>query len=118
MSPDDNLPISRPTPRFVPTLTEIVAPPAATAEAGSPPSGDSFYTPASSPSHQDASVMALLARLGPELDARISETIAQVLHEHMPILNARIRQAVTDVVRETVSAANLDAEPPKHGENP
>lgn len=67
---------------------------------------------------EDAAVMELLARLGPELDARISETIAQVLHEQMPILNARLRQAVADVVRETVAGANLSQEPPDTSENP
>ncbi|WP_423455530.1 hypothetical protein [Ottowia sp. VDI28] len=62
--------------------------------------------------------MELLKRLGPELDARISETIAQVLHEQMPALNARIRQAVTEAVRETVASANSSGGSPSTGENP
>lgn len=58
----------------------------------------------------DTAVIELLARMGPELDARLSETIAHVLHEQMPILNARIRQAVAEVVRETVAKAAANPE--------
>ena len=117
MSQDETPPQPRSqTPRFVPTLTEIVAPPASAGHGlpGAEPLG-SIET-AQAPS--DDAVMALLTRLGPELDARISETVAQVLHEQMPILNARIRQAVADVVRETVASANLTEESPSTGENP
>ena len=91
-------------PRFVPTLTEIVAP---SVDEGSevPGAGLQQTSPSAGPPPDDAA-MELLQRLGPELDARISETIAQVLHEQMPILNARIRQAVAEVVRETVAGAN------------
>ena len=114
---DDTLPLSRQTPRFVPTLTEIVAPsPASGSQLPSEEPRRSALQPDGSP--PDAAVMELLRRLGPELDARISETIAQVLYEQMPALNARIRQAVAEVVRETVASANSNEGSPNTGENP
>lgn len=123
MSQDDTPP-PRQTPRFVPTLTEIVAPPAAADpfSAGEPlealqTEGGVDLT-AQVGSSSDQAVVELLARLGPELDAQISETVAQVLHEQMPILNARIRQAVADAVRATVASANSSVASPNTGENP
>lgn len=114
---DDTPPLSRQTPRFVPTLTEIVAPPPPSS-VSQLPSDESEWSSQPAGSLPDAAVMELLRRLGPELDARISETIAQVLYEQMPALNARLRQAVAEAVRETVASADSKDEAPNTGEKP
>lgn len=135
MSSDETIPPRQPV-RFVPTLTEIVAPLAP---------DDAFVVPpapaipsASDAVGSDVLVVAglegaepegtepeetepegrdlddLLHRLGPELDVRLSETIAKVMEEQIPVLNARIRQALADVVRQTVAEA-LAAEAARDG---
>ncbi|WP_028605245.1 hypothetical protein [Ottowia thiooxydans] len=105
----DDTPFPRQAPRFVPTLTEIVGPAVTAGRAAVDPPlepvAQSRLPEQPVVSLPDAAVIELLARLGPELDARLSETIAQVLHAQMPILNAHIRQAVAEVVRETVAKA-------------
>lgn len=121
----EDAPPSRQAPRFVPTLTEIVVP-AGNAQTSiatdNPP-----WAPEPEPEPQSAgplelldslklldshaneqandNMSELLARLGPELDVRLSEAIARVIHEQMPVLNARVRHAVAEVVRETVAGA-------------
>lgn len=141
----EDTPPSRQAPRFVPTLTEIVAPPcgaqgeAAAADAPSPsepvpelePEADSAESVESLellelhgllaspvPERADDLMSELLTRLGPELDVKLSETIAQVMQEQMPMLNARIRQAVTEVVREAVAGVLAQGGAPGPGENP
>lgn len=144
----EDTPPSRQAPRFVPTLTEIVTPPsgvgggAAAADAPSPSepvpelepeaiSAESVESVESlellelhgllaspAPERADDLMNELLTRLGPELDVKLSETIAQVMQEQMPVLNARIRQAVTEVVREAVAGVLAQGGPPGPGENP
>ena len=142
----EDTPRSRQAPRFVPTLTEIVVPPgeapapAASADAPwvsqsepgpelelelEPKSDDSLELLKSleligpqGPEPANDHMSELLARLGPELDVKLSEAIAQVIHEQMPVLNARIRQAVAEVVRDTVAGELSRSGAPDPGENP
>lgn len=106
MSPDDELQ-PRPVPRFVPTLTEVVsavelaATPVAPQATESAPAPD--VTRAAAPALPGAD--ELLARLGPDLDRLIAETVARVLHEQMLGFNGRVRKAVAEVVHEAVAKA-------------
>jgi len=86
----------RPTPRFVPTLTEVVA------LRGDAPAAPA---PAAPPLDADTVAAALLRRLGPELDREVGEAVARALHEQMQGFSARVRAAVADVVREAVAKA-------------
>jgi len=91
-------------PRFVPTLTEVVnaqAEPAPAQPAQNAQTAQPAVSPPSAPA--DALAAAVLRRLGPELDRRISEAIARALHEQMLGFNSRVRKAVADVVREAVT---------------
>ena len=104
---NDELPPQPAPVRYVPTLTEVVADTGATADGGGPANA-----PANAPGAQGVSVGVsaeqLLALLGPELDRRISEAIAQALHEQMLGLHARVRRAVADVVQDAVERALRD----------
>jgi hypothetical protein len=98
------MPIEEFPPRFVPTLTEVVETETPAETVPAPPPG------AAAPSSTaDAVAAALLRRLGPDLDRRISEAIARALHEQMLGLNGRVRKAVADVVREAVAGAVGDS---------
>ncbi len=113
MPSEENLSSRQASPRFVPTLTEIVAPPGFGGGGGAVPqtgeAPESEVPPAPPEPIQahglDELVSELMARLGPELDVKLSETIAQVMDEQMPVLTARIRQAVAELVRQTVAGA-------------
>ena len=139
---------AHPTPRFVPTLTEVVEtdtgvranPPnwpsldvpedlmrpeaiideSATARASHPAGGPEAKPAAvTPPAPIDATVDQVLARLGPQLDRQISETIARVLHEQMLGLNGRVQKAVAEVVRDAVTKALVQGSlGPDVGKNP
>ena len=139
MSSDDTP--AAPTPRFVPTLTQVIASDATPALGDLPtlPSldvPDDVLSPAAKaalvaaathaaarPSGTDSpapsTADAVLAQIGPDLERLISEAIARVLHEQMLGLNARVRKAVAEVVHETVTKALVQGTPgTKTGENP
>lgn len=124
--PIDDEPLSHPAPRFVPTLTEVVGPgdavapaqpgpwpepiaPAAPPEVASPP--PEWVPPAAVPDAPlppgavDRAAELLLARLAPELDRLVADTVARVLHEQMLGFNARVQKAVGELVREQVAKA-------------
>lgn len=82
--------------RYVPTLTEVVV------DTGQPAAGGA---PAAQAVSAGVTAEQVLALLGPELDRRISEAIAQALHEQMLGLHARVRRAVADVVQDAVAGA-------------
>ncbi|HMN20509.1 MAG TPA: hypothetical protein PKA16_03860 [Ottowia sp.] len=113
----DDVPF-RPDPRLVPTLTEVVRqvepevhdslqePPGAAAQADSPsvqaaggPAGEAVVPPPALPTAQ------ILARLGDELDRRLDEAVARVLHEQMGSLTARVRAAVVEAAQAAVAEA-------------
>jgi hypothetical protein len=98
MTPED-APTPRGTPRFVPTLTEVVD----TGNEGEPATPP---PPAAAPAlDADAVAAALLARIGPGLERQISETIARVVHEQMLGLSGRVQKALAEVAREAVAQA-------------
>ena len=116
--PGDDEPASRPLPRYLPTLTEVIAPgddaaspsrPAPLEAMSAPPAPAAAAPPVAahagrprSPS-VDQVADAVLARLGPQLDRQIAETIGRVLHEQLLGLNGRVQKAVAELVREAVA---------------
>ena len=93
-------PPARTAPRNVPMLTEVVGEQRQRAAASkSPPQPQDVDA-------QTAQVtQAVLGSVLPALEQRISEAIARVLHEQMLGLNARVRRAVADEVRDAVTEA-------------
>lgn len=85
--------------RYIPTLTEVVTDALA-------PSGDAPAPPARAATAVPAvTAEQLLALLAPDLDQRISEAIAQAVHEQMLGLQARVRRGVAAVVQDAVDTA-------------
>ena len=109
---DDDAAAGRAPPRFVPTLTEVVAPgddaaapsrPAPLApEAPAPEALAPTAARGAGPSLEQV-VDAVLARLGPQLDRQIADTNGRVLHEQLLGLNGRVQKAVAELVREAVA---------------
>ncbi len=100
--PDDN---ATPAPsRYIPTLTEMVTDaPAPAGDVPAPPARPA----ASAPAVTAEQVLALLA---PDLNQRISEAIAQAVHEQMLGLHARVRRGVAAVVQDAVDTALRQAD--------
>ena len=104
---DDDAAAGRAPPRFVPTLTEVVAPGDDAAAPSRPaPLAPEALAPTAArgaaPSLEQV-VDAVLARLGPQLDRQIADTIGRVLHEQLLGLNGRVQKAVAELVREAVA---------------
>ena len=93
-------PQPRTAPRsHVPILTEVVGERLQRAAAAAPQEPQV-------PDEQTAQIaQAMLGAILPALEQRISEAIARVLHEQMLGLNARVRRAVADEVRDAVNEA-------------
>ena len=115
----------RSAPRFVPTLTEVVAAADASAPAAAPsvPAPSTPVAPPPMPSIGAATAAhtadAMLARIGPDLDRQIAEAIGRVLHEQLLGFNGRVQKAVAEVVREAVAKALAqDAHGRDAGTNP
>lgn len=112
MTSDDD-PATRPPPRFVPTLTEVVAP----GDDGFATTGPAPLEPPAAPAPAPAAASAqaptlpsvdqiadaVLARLGPQLDRLIAETVGRVLHEQLLGFNGRVQKAIAELVREAVA---------------
>ncbi|MFV0679481.1 hypothetical protein [Ottowia sp.] len=120
MSSDD--PPGFAPPRFVPTLTQVVAaddPPTENALPALPsldvgenkpsPTAPAAAIAVAAAAHPQSPPLstadAVLRQIGPELEHLISEAIARVLHEQMLGLNARVRKTVAEVVHEAVAKA-------------
>lgn len=108
----------RPDPRLVPTLTQVVGRPAEPGTHDDPPQEPVDVavqdSPAPAPAEPAAvagptaaalQVEQVLATLGDDLDRRLEETVASVLHEQMPGLAACMRAAVAETVRAAVAEA-------------
>ena len=101
---------TRAAPKFVPTLTEVVAPGQAPASATSPgmqaaqPGAPASATSARS---LDADVLAqaVLAQIGPDLHMQIAAAMGRLLHEQLLGFNARVQKAVSEVVHDAVAKA-------------
>lgn len=112
--PDEEEAGPRAAPKFVPTLTEVVAPDQAAAPApdvpatppGAPASASA--TPARSPD-ADALAQAMLAQIGPDLHTQIAEAMGRLLHEQLLGFNARVQKTVSEVVRDAVARAVAQA---------
>lgn len=104
MTPDNDDFLPSAPHRYVPTLTERVpdAQPSAARPAPAPAG-----TPAAGATVTAEQVLALLA---PDLDQRISEAIAQALHDQMLGLSARVRCSVAAVVQDAVDTALRQAQ--------
>ena len=85
--------------RYVPTLTEVVT------DAGLPAGAAAARSTGAQGVSVGVTAEQVLALMGSDLDQRISEAIAQALHEQMLGLNARVRRAVADVVQDAVDTA-------------
>jgi hypothetical protein len=88
---------TRTPPRFVPTLTEVVAgsnPGPVTATAGTLPALT-----------QEQLAQRVLQRVELTLDRRLRETVAGVIMEHTSALAPLLRERVESVVREVVADA-------------
>ena len=137
MDTDDDLPSA--TPRFVPTLTEVVG---ARADTEPAPAGLPTLAPESEmgpdsevdfplelsaepavvplpPVSLEAIAATVLQRIGPDLDRQIGEAIGRVLHEQMLGFNGRVQKAVAEVVRDAVAKTLAQGAPGADvGKNP
>jgi tRNA A37 threonylcarbamoyladenosine synthetase subunit TsaC/SUA5/YrdC len=86
---------NRAPPRFVPTLTEVVANPAASAPAPLQPAA---------PSHEQIA-QRVLQRVDLVLDRRVREAIASVVLEQTSALAPVLRERLDAVVRDVVAQA-------------
>lgn len=100
------------TPRFLPTLTEVVKPsvPLSGETAASP-----SEVPAPSPLTEDALVAVVMDRLLPDLELRVQNALRQSLQAQLemllPAVMADLEDAVRSAVRET-AAHSRDANRP------
>lgn len=102
----------RPDPRLVPTLTEVVGRAVEPGTRDDPPQEPVDPAPTPPEPAADAGplpaalqVEQVLAALGDDLDRRLEETVARVLHEQMPGLAASVRAAVAETARAAVAEA-------------
>lgn len=106
---------SRPAPRFVPTLTEVVELVPALTPVSAPPieSGEIHHFPqgaAALPSTlpqgmEEVLIHRIMQRVDVELDLRLREAIATVVHEQTRSMVPRLREEVESVVRNAVYEA-------------
>lgn len=109
----------RTPPRFVPTLTEVVMLPAASAAsaASAPvvpvPVVEAAAVPGeeAAPADLERVAQRVLERLRPGLDRLVSEAVSQVVHEQMEGLQLRVGQAVDAALRRAVEQALADHSP-------
>lgn len=87
---------SRKPPRYVPTLTEVVKTPSATA------------APEAPGLTQEQLILRVMQRVDLELERRLREAIAQAVLEQTRELGPLLRDEIESVVRETVAQAFAD----------
>lgn len=95
-------------PRFVPTLTDVVAP------GMSQPQGQ-FSEPVSPVSFgqlEDQMVHRVMQRVDLVLERRLREAVGQLILAHTQALGPRLREEIELVVRESVSQAVAQELPP------
>ncbi|MDI1273762.1 hypothetical protein [Polaromonas sp.] len=92
--------MNRPPPRFVPTLTEVVVQPQATAPAGRPvPGGMDMQQ------FQEQMVHRVMQRVDLTLDRLLRETVGRLVLEHTQALAPSLRDEIEIVVRQSVNLA-------------
>jgi hypothetical protein len=89
---------SRIPPRFVPTLTEVVHSPPASATAAGPADAAS----------QEQLIRRVMQRVDLTLDRRLREAIATTVLEQTRALTPLLREQIESLVRQTVSQALAD----------
>ncbi len=96
-------------PRFVPTLTEVIAPevgaaaPPAVQE--SSPTPESSFNPQVGARLEEALVQRVLQRVDLIIERRLREAVGQVILEHTESLTPRLREEIEVVVRQSLSQA-------------
>lgn len=92
------------TPRFLPTLTEVVKPSATVYEESMQPSA---AAPTPSPLTEDALVAAVMERLLPNLEHQVQNALRQSLQAQfellLPAVMADLEDAVRSAVRESAA---------------
>ncbi|MDR1969654.1 MAG: hypothetical protein LBQ32_13355 [Burkholderiaceae bacterium] len=123
MAHEDSFP-----PHKVPTLTEVV-PPARAFEMqpqNTPKKADSGWAPLNAqPSAPTVAVRAevtvesvtaaVIRQLTPELEPLIVEAVTSALYDQLAGFDARVRQAMTDVVSKAVARLAQETAPPQAG---
>lgn len=98
-------------PRFVPTLTDVVAP-------GMQQPQDQFSElpkAISYPQLEDQMVHRVMQRVDLVLERRLREAVGQLILAHTQALGPRLREEIELVVRESVSQAVAQELPPGGG---
>lgn len=90
------------TPRFLPTLTEVVKPSAPLSEEPMQPSAEA---PVPSPLTQDALVAAVMERLLPNLEHQVQNALRQSLQAQLELLLPAVMADLEDAVRSAVREA-------------
>jgi len=84
---------SKPTPRFLPTLTEVVHPP----QAPEPPPQASIDT--------DAMVAKVMQAVSPHIESQLRELVSDLVQEQLRALSPRIQHDLEQMVRAAVEGA-------------
>jgi hypothetical protein len=95
-----------PVPRFIPTLTEVVAVPPAVP--GAPPAAHAALAGPAAPARSSEALVELeerLQRVELSLSDRLTDALAAAVIEQTRSLLPRVRDEVVDAVRATVSEA-------------
>lgn len=91
----------KPTPRFLPTLTEVVQPP-------NPPE-----QPSQAPIDTDAMVAKVMQAVAPHIENQLRELVSDLVQEQLRELSPRIQHDLEQMVRAAVEGAVAEMpEPP------
>jgi hypothetical protein len=99
------------TPRFLPTLTEVVKPSAPLSEEPMQPSAEA---PVPSPLTQDALVAAVMERLLPNLEHQVQNALRQSLQAQLELLLPAVMADLEDAVRSAVREAATHSRDANH----
>ncbi len=84
------MPVGKSTPRFLPTLTEVVHP---------------VTSPRVSTLDREQLIESVLQRVAPLVEAQLTEMLQRLVHEHMESISSQMQSAVSAAVRESVTQA-------------
>lgn len=99
------------TPRFLPTLTEVVKPSAPLSEEPMQPSAE---VPAPSPLTENALVAAVMERLIPNLEHQVQNALRQSLQAQLELLLPAVMADLEDAVRSAVREATAHSRDANH----
>lgn len=92
-------------PRYLPTLTEVVAP---VREATASPAPEAPLPPPAQVLDTDAVLERVMLRLAPVLQARLSEIVANLVEQEIRALQPRLLEEVELMARESMAQALAD----------